>query len=37
MPWNTVTTAVSNNLHNVTLNPLLTFYPEYWTCSDKTC
>jgi len=36
-PWNTVTTAVSNDLHNVTLNPLLTFFPQYWTCSSKTC
>jgi peptide/nickel transport system substrate-binding protein len=37
MPWNTVTTAVSNNLHNVTLNPLLTMFPQFWTCSSKTC
>jgi peptide/nickel transport system substrate-binding protein len=36
-PWNTVTTAVSNKLNNVTLNPLLTFFPQYWTCSSKTC
>ena len=38
MPWQTNgSQAVSNNLHNVTQNPLLTFYPEFWTCSTKTC
>jgi len=37
LPWQTGTVAVKNNLHNVTQNPLLMFFPEYWTCSDKTC
>jgi peptide/nickel transport system substrate-binding protein len=37
MPWNTIPWAVSNDLHNVTFSPLLTFYPEYWTCSTKLC
>ncbi len=37
MPLGTTTFANSNNLHNVTQNPLLLFYPEYWTCSAKDC
>jgi peptide/nickel transport system substrate-binding protein len=37
LPWQTNVIAVSNNMHNVTMNPLLTFFPEYWTCSDKKC
>ncbi len=37
MPWSTGTQAVSTNLHNVTQNPLNMFYPEFWTCSNKTC
>ncbi len=28
MPWDTGIQAVSNNLHNVTQNPLLTFFPR---------
>jgi peptide/nickel transport system substrate-binding protein len=36
-PWNTVTTAVSNDMHNVQLNPLLTLYPQFWSCSSTTC
>ena len=26
---------VSNDLHNVTQNPLSMFFPEYWTCSTQ--
>jgi peptide/nickel transport system substrate-binding protein len=37
LPWQTAVMAVSNNLHNVTQNPLDMFFPEYWTCSSKTC
>jgi len=37
LPWQTATVAVKNSMHNVTQNPLLMFFPEYWTCSDKTC
>jgi peptide/nickel transport system substrate-binding protein len=37
MPWPVNTQAVSNNLHHVTQNPLGMFFPEYWTCSSKTC
>ena len=37
LPWATGVQAVSNNLHNVTQNPLLMFFPQYWTCSTKTC
>jgi peptide/nickel transport system substrate-binding protein len=37
MPWGTGIQAVKTSLHNVTQNPMLTFFPEYWTCSDKTC
>jgi peptide/nickel transport system substrate-binding protein len=37
MPWGTGIQAVKSSLHNVTQNPMLTFFPEYWTCSDKTC
>jgi len=37
MPWQTGVVAVSNGLHNVGQNPLGMFYPEYYTCSTKTC
>ena len=37
MPWSTGTQAVKTTLHHVTQNPLNMFFPEYWTCSDKTC
>jgi peptide/nickel transport system substrate-binding protein len=37
LPFGTGVQAVSNGLHNVTQNPLLTFYPEFWKCSLKTC
>lgn len=37
MPWSYAVVAVSNNLHGVTQNPLLTFFPEYWSCSAKNC
>jgi len=37
LPWQTTQVAVSNNLHNATWNPYLTWFPEYWTCSTKTC
>jgi peptide/nickel transport system substrate-binding protein len=37
LPWTTAQVAVSNNLHNATWNPYLTWFPEYWTCSTKTC
>jgi peptide/nickel transport system substrate-binding protein len=37
LPWATGVQAVSNNLHNVTQNPLLSWFPQYWTCSTKTC
>jgi peptide/nickel transport system substrate-binding protein len=36
-PWPVNTWAVSNDLHNVTQNPLTMFFPEYWTCSAKNC
>jgi peptide/nickel transport system substrate-binding protein len=37
MPWPVNTVAVSSGLHNVTQNPLSMFFPEYWTCSTKSC
>jgi peptide/nickel transport system substrate-binding protein len=37
LPWATGVVAVSTNAHNVTQNPLLMFFPEYWTCSTKSC
>jgi peptide/nickel transport system substrate-binding protein len=37
MPWQTGVVAISSGLHNVGQNPLGMFYPEYWTCSTKTC
>jgi peptide/nickel transport system substrate-binding protein len=37
LPWPVATEAVSRNMHHVTQNPLGMFYPEYWTCSTKTC
>jgi peptide/nickel transport system substrate-binding protein len=36
-PWNTSIDAVSNDLHNATWSPFLTWFPEYWTCSNATC
>lgn len=30
LPWQVNTEAVKNNLHGVTQNPLLMFFPEYW-------
>jgi peptide/nickel transport system substrate-binding protein len=36
-PLGTTTVAVSNDLHHETQNPLLVFYPEFWTCSSKSC
>jgi len=37
MPWNTSIDAVSKDLHGTTWNPFLTFFPQYWSCSDATC
>ncbi len=37
MPWPVNTVAVNNGLHNVTQNPLGMFFPEFWTCSTKSC
>ncbi len=37
MPLGTTTFANSNGLHNVTQSPVLSFYPEFWTCSQKNC
>jgi peptide/nickel transport system substrate-binding protein len=37
LPWSTGTQAVSVNMHHVTQNPLSMFFPEFWTCSTKTC
>jgi peptide/nickel transport system substrate-binding protein len=37
MPFGVTTVAVNNNVHHVTQNPLLTFYPQFWTCSAKDC
>jgi peptide/nickel transport system substrate-binding protein len=37
LPFATGVQAVSNNMHNVTQSPVLSFYPEYWTCTSKTC
>ncbi len=37
MPLGTTTFANSNGLHNVTQSPVLNFFPEYWTCSQKNC
>lgn len=37
LPWQTSVVAVSNNMKNVTQNPLLTFFPEYWSCTSKSC
>ena len=37
LPWQTSITAVSNKLHGATWNPFLTWFPQYWTCSDATC
>jgi peptide/nickel transport system substrate-binding protein len=37
LPWSTGVQAVSVNMHNVTQNPLGMFFPEFWTCSSKTC
>lgn len=37
LPWQTSVVAVSNSMKNVTQNPLLTFFPEYWSCTSKSC
>jgi hypothetical protein len=37
LPWNTSVYGVSNDLHNATWSPFLTWFPEYWTCSNATC
>jgi|SRR5215469_7382587 len=37
MPWQSYIYAVSNKVHNVTWSPFLTFFPQYWTCSDAKC
>jgi peptide/nickel transport system substrate-binding protein len=45
LPWQTSVTAASAGLHQtlngvtgaVTWNPLLTWFPQYWTCSRKAC
>jgi hypothetical protein len=37
MPFFTSIDAVSNDLHNATWSPFLTYYPQYWTCSTATC
>jgi peptide/nickel transport system substrate-binding protein len=37
MPFGVTTVAVNNDVHHVTQNPLLTFYPQYWTCTAKDC
>jgi len=37
MPLGTTTFANSNGLRDVTQNPLLMFYPEYWKCTSKNC
>jgi peptide/nickel transport system substrate-binding protein len=37
MPLGTTTFANNNGLRDVTENPLLVFYPEYWRCSTKNC
>jgi peptide/nickel transport system substrate-binding protein len=37
MPLGTTTVAVSNGVKNVTQSPLLEFYPEFWTCTQKSC
>ncbi len=37
LPFVTNVIAVGSGLHNAKFNPLLTWYPEFWTCSTKTC
>ncbi|MGB6453711.1 MAG: ABC transporter substrate-binding protein [Streptosporangiaceae bacterium] len=37
MPWDTLTWGVNQGVHDVTFNPLSTFFPEYWACSTKSC
>ncbi len=41
LPWQTSVVATDKGLHQttgaVTWNPLLTWFPQYWTCSSKTC
>jgi peptide/nickel transport system substrate-binding protein len=37
LPFSTSPLAVGNDLHNTAFNPLLTFYPQFWTCSSKSC
>jgi len=37
LPWYTSVDAVSSQLHNATWSPFLTWYPQYWSCSNATC
>jgi hypothetical protein len=37
MPVQTTVEAVSKHMHGVSQNPLMVFYPEYWTCTTKAC
>ena len=37
LPWATGVQAVNKNMQNVTQSPLLSWYPQYWTCLTKTC
>jgi peptide/nickel transport system substrate-binding protein len=37
MPSPVTTEAVSKDLHHASQSPVNSFYPEYWTCSGKSC
>jgi peptide/nickel transport system substrate-binding protein len=37
MPSPVATEAVSKHLRHASQSPLYSFYPEYWTCSSKSC
>ena len=37
MPFSTAVVAVSNDMGQVSQSPLSVFYPEYWSCSSKSC
>jgi peptide/nickel transport system substrate-binding protein len=37
MPTPVTTEAVSTRLRHVSQSPLYSFYPEYWTCTAKSC
>jgi peptide/nickel transport system substrate-binding protein len=37
LPFSTAVDAVSKRLHHASQSPLSSFYPEYWTCSGKSC